>query len=213
MRINQIINLIKHNSVVIDVGSDHAKVAIKLLTNKIASFVYNIEINRGPLDNTINNLNKYHLLSKTQNILNDGLKNLKINQKINYCVIAGMGAKNIIDILSNKSKDLKIENFILVPNNNAWLLRKYLKDNKFKVIYEEIINESNHYYELIQVSLKKGLKIKTIEDEYFGPYNLKDKTKVFIEYQKNKLVHLSKNKNLTRNKNKLTELEILKKYK
>ena len=213
MRINQIIRLIKPNSIVIDVGSDHAKVAIKLLTNKIATFVYNIEINQGPLDNTINSLEKYGLLDNAKNILNDGLKNLTIKEKINYCVIAGMGGKNIIDILTNKSKDLNIENFILVPNNNAQLLRKFLKDNKFKVVYEEIISESGHYYELIQTSLKKGLKIKTTEDEYFGPYNLKNETKLFVEYQKDKWEHLSKNKNLTRNKNKLAELKILARYK
>ncbi len=210
MRINQIVNLIKPGSIVIDVGSDHAKLAIKLLTNKIATFVYNIEVNQAPLDNTIKNLDKFHLLDKTQNILNDGLKNFQIKDKINYCVIAGMGAKNIANIIENKPNNLNIENFILVPNNNAWFLRRYLKENKYKVVYEEIIKESNHFYELIQVSLKNGKKIITLEDEYFGPYNLLKKTKIPVEYIKFKLDKFNGNSNLIKN-NKI-EYELIKNY-
>jgi len=52
------------------------------------------------------------------------LHDLHINEKIDNCVIAGMGANNIIDILNNKNKQLQIKNFILVPNNDAYLVRK-----------------------------------------------------------------------------------------
>lgn len=211
MRINKIVNLIKPNSIIIDVGSDHAKVAIKSLTNKVATFVYNIEINQAPLDNTINNLNKYDLLDKTNNILNDGLKGLKIKDTINYCIIAGMGGKNIVNILSNKSKQLQIDSYILVPNNNTYLLRTYLKDNGYKIQYEEIIKESNHYYELIQTSKHNGLKISSNEDCYFGSYNLKHQNKNFKEYHKNKLDHILNSKNYLVNKQKAKELELLKK--
>ncbi len=211
MRINKIVNLIKPNSIIIDVGSDHAKVAIKSLTNKVATFVYNIEINQAPLDNTIKNLNKFNLLDKTNNILNDGLKNLKINDKINYCIIAGMGGKNIINILSNKPKQLLIDSYILVPNNNAYLLRSYLKDNGYKIQYEEIIKESNHYYELIQTSKHNGLKISSNEDCFFGSYNLKHQNKSFTEYHKNNFNHILNSKNHLVNKQKAEELELLKK--
>lgn len=103
------------------------KLACLLLNNNVANFVYNIEINSKPLQNGIKNLTKINALDKTKNILNNGLTNLEIPKKIDYCVIAGMGGKNIINIISKKDQKLRIANFILVPNNNAWLLRTWLK--------------------------------------------------------------------------------------
>ncbi len=211
MRINEIVSLIKPNSVIIDVGSDHAKVAIKSLINGVATFVYNIEINQSPLDNTIKNLSNYNLLDKTRNILNDGLKDLKIKHKVDYCIIAGMGGKNIANILSNKPDKLQINSFILVPNNNAYLLRKYLKTNGYIIQYEKIIRESSHYYELIQVNKYNGFKINSEQDCYFGSYNLKHQTKIFKEYQQNKLSHILESKIYLTNKQKAKELDLLQK--
>ena len=80
IRINYIADLIKPCKRVIDIGSDHAYLAINLLSNQKAEMVCNVEVNQQPLDAGIKNLTKHHLLDKTQNILNDGIKN--INSKL-----------------------------------------------------------------------------------------------------------------------------------
>ncbi len=80
IRINYIADLIKPCKRVIDIGSDHAYLAINLLSNQKAEMVCNVEVNQQPLDVGIKNLTKHHLLDKTQNILNDGIKN--INSKL-----------------------------------------------------------------------------------------------------------------------------------
>lgn len=214
MRINEIAKLIKRNSVVIDVGSDHAQLAISLLKDKKAKFVYNIEINEKPLENTINNLKEAKVIEQTKNILNDGLKGLDLKVFIHYCVISGMGGNNIIKILKSKPEKLCIDQFILLPNNNEQALRKFLKENNYYVMFEKIVHENQFYYQLIQVCKddEKGLEIETEEDTYFGPYNLKHPTNTFREYLHLKYQELASSNAVKFNYDKRMEMIIIEKY-
>lgn len=170
-------------AIVIDVGSDHAYLAIELLKNHQAKFVYNIEINKHPLINTINNLQKASLINQTNNLLNDGLKNLDqiIKDPIDYLVISGMGAKNIITILKNKPKNLVIKNYIIVSNNHPEMIREYLKQNNLFISYEAILKQNEIFYFLIEFSNKFKTNISNDFDLYFGPYNLTQKLETFCE--------------------------------
>lgn len=125
-KINAIGNFIEKCPCVYDVGSDHAHLAIFLLRNKIAKHVINIEIKTQPLNHGILNLQKQHLVKKTTNIINDGLKNItkKTKTKPSYIVIAGMGGNNIIKILENKDKKINKCYYLLQANSEFVLLRK-----------------------------------------------------------------------------------------
>ncbi|MDR2822975.1 MAG: class I SAM-dependent methyltransferase [Mycoplasmataceae bacterium] len=150
-RLGAISQLIKPQSVVADIGSDHAFLAIDLLTKREAQHVYNIEINALPYKNTINNLQKHALLDRTTNILGNGLQTNAITQLIDVCVISGMGGLNMIKILSEANPTIKIKQFILMPNNNVIRLRAYLVQNGYKVIYEENIIDRKRSYPLMQI--------------------------------------------------------------
>jgi tRNA (adenine22-N1)-methyltransferase len=150
MRIKTIVKLIKKNSVVIDVGSDHAILAITLLKEHIAKYVYNIELNKMPYENTISKLTNAGLIDKTTNILCNGLQTDLINSKIDYCVISGMGARNIIDILESANKSIKIKHYIFVPHRNPDLLKSYLIQHKFKIQHEEIIQQHGYSYTVFE---------------------------------------------------------------
>ena len=133
------------------------------------------------MNNTITNLQKHSLLSQTTNVINDGLNNWKLTDHFNYVTISGMGAKTIADIIKNKPISLKVDYFIVVPNNNAHILRKLFADNKYSIIHESIIYENGYYYELIECSTNpnEGLVISNEKDIYFGPVNLKENTELF----------------------------------
>jgi tRNA (adenine22-N1)-methyltransferase len=193
MRIKAITKLIKKNSIVVDIGSDHAILAISLLNKHIAKHVYNIEINTAPLQNTINNLTHAGLLQNTTNILADGLQTKEIKHSIDYCVISGMGGQNIIDILKRANKKIKISNYILVPNNNAPLLRKYLKSAKQHIAYETVIYQNKYFYNLMMIN-NAGLKIANAEDIYFGPYLLKHQSTAFKRMIQNRKKYIINNK-------------------
>jgi tRNA (adenine22-N1)-methyltransferase len=212
-RIDFIINQIQTKSIVVDVGSDHAKLAIKLLKTKKAIHVYNIELNRAPYLITINNLKKNGLLNQTTNLLGNGLQMDEINEPIDYCVISGMGSNNIIDILQHKSKKIHIKTFIFLPNNYPNILRKYLKEQNYKVRYEDVIKEGKYYYSLMVVSKKQGLMIKNKYQTYFGPYNLKYPTLTFQQMYQQRVDYIQNNKLHLHNQLINQELNLLKEQK
>jgi tRNA (adenine22-N1)-methyltransferase len=182
---------IKPNSIVIDVGSDHALLSTSLNKHMCVKRIYNVEKNLGPLKVTINNTRAFNNIT---NIHADGL-NFNINEKeVDYCVIAGMGAHQIINIMSNNNAN-KCHTFILQTNNNASDLRRFLKANGYFIVCEEIIKERGIYYDLLVVSKHEGMPIITQQDIYFGPYNLVHQTQNFLDMHKQIKTHIV-NKNL-----------------
>ncbi|MDR2821823.1 MAG: tRNA (adenine(22)-N(1))-methyltransferase TrmK [Mycoplasmataceae bacterium] len=180
-RLSAIIKRIKkNNNIIIDVGSDHSYTAINALKYANTEFVYNIEKNNAPLQQGIKNLTRANLLSKTENIIADGLSTDKITRKIDYCIISGLGGNTIVNILTN-CKVKNINEYILVANDHPEKIRAFLKNTKQKVSYEEMILENNIYYSLIQVSLK-GKTIKNSTDVLFGPINIEKNTQAFKKY-------------------------------
>jgi tRNA (adenine22-N1)-methyltransferase len=126
-RLLAIANLIKKDSIIADVCSDHALLGCYLLSNSFCKFVYNIDINNEPLQSGIKNLTKYGVIEKSCNILADGLNTNEIDKHIDTCVIAGIGSNAIINILNNKNKSILIDEYIFVPSekqNNIFLLRQ-----------------------------------------------------------------------------------------
>ena len=142
-RIAFIADLINDAQNVVDVGSDHAYLAKILLVNNKAQHVTNIEVNQGPLENGINNLTKNNLLKRTTNILNDGFKGLILEQTFDYCVIAGMGATSIIEILEQNKNQIK--NYILQPNTQSYKIRKYLNNHSYQIKVEHIFVEKKNF--------------------------------------------------------------------
>ncbi|MDR3290398.1 MAG: tRNA (adenine(22)-N(1))-methyltransferase TrmK [Rickettsiales bacterium] len=173
----------KKNSVIVDVGCDHCFTSIYALISHKAKFAFNIDIRPNPLNTGIENIKKYGLINQTDNFIADGLKTDKINKKIDYCVISGIGGNKIANILTNRNKNIKISEYILLSNDHPEVIRKYIKINNLRIFYEEIIIRDKYFFHLIKVS-NKGLKVINENDITFGSYNLKHKTKNFISYQK-----------------------------
>jgi tRNA (adenine22-N1)-methyltransferase len=180
-RLSAIIKRIKkNNNVIIDVGSDHSYTAINALKYANTKFVYNIEKNNAPLQQGIKNLHRVNLLNKTENIIANGLYTDKISDKIDYCIISGLGGNTIVNILSN-SKVKNINEYILVANDHPEKIRIFLKSTNQKISYEEMILEKSIFYSLIQVS-PKGKSIKSNKDILFGPVNINENTQTFKKY-------------------------------
>ena len=216
-RINEIAKQIKKKKcIVADIGSDHAFLALELLKTKKVSKIYNVEINQKPLNVSINNTKKYAITKKVINILNDGLNNWKYERHFDYVVISGVGGNTIINIMNHIDTNIKIDNFILIPNNKVDLLRKFLAKNNLYFEYEKTIRESNYYYQLIHVTknkTKNSLMVKTKNDCYFGTYNLKHQSLIFNKMLKQRLKFIQNNSKLIKyNKNIKNEMRLINDY-
>jgi tRNA A22 N-methylase len=116
------------NCIIADVGSDHCHTAIAALANNKAKFAYNIDNKRDPLLNGVKNLTNAGLLSQTKNILADGLQTKEITDKIDYCIISGLGGKKISEIIKTKPETIKINEYIIVVNDDPFYVRKLIFD-------------------------------------------------------------------------------------
>ena len=122
-RLKTIYNWIKQGANhVVDIGADHAFLSINLIKNNRVNSVSNIEINELPLQNGYKNVVNAQLTNKIKFYLNNGLKNLTLNPAPEYICISGMGADNIIEIISNNLKKTSGK----IAGKTDWYSRKLI---------------------------------------------------------------------------------------
>lgn len=207
LRLLTIAELLKGANTVVDVGCDHAYLCIELLKKQYVNYVYNVDINKKPLEQGLLNAKKYLSTSNYEFILNNGLKDLTINA--DAISISGMGAKNIISIIENST--IKPKFYVVQANNNSYLLREFIKNNSGIIIDEIIIFEDNHYYEIIKFSLNNS-KTNILENKqlYLGvKFNQNELTK---NYFKNRYLYLKNIYTDQLSNNLKQELIILERY-
>jgi tRNA A22 N-methylase len=71
--------------------------------------------------------------------------------------IAGMGGKEIIEILDHMWPQLSNEDSVIIsPHKNILELRKYLLESEFRLRDESLISENGRFYQVICLSLSNG---------------------------------------------------------
>lgn len=197
-RLECVLKFIKGNTLA-DIGCDHGYLAIDAIKANRVNKAYCMDINELPLKNAIENIKKNNLSEKITTILSDGLDNLPCDCDI--ISICGMGGILISSILEKNIDKLNDKLLILEPNNNQNILRKFLNDNSFLIIDEDMCQENGHIYEIIVAKRgKMNLSIKEID---FGPINLRKKNVLFMNKYKNIIKNLEENlKNTTNEESK-----------
>lgn len=187
-RLSAIKDMVPNNSIVADVGTDHGYIPVYLIENKISKKVIGTDISKGSLDKIIDLVRSLDLEDKIESRLGNGLDVIK-PYEVDTLIVAGMGGLLIKDILEKSKKTTEsINNFILQPMVGAKELRKYLIDNNFKIVDEDLVLEDNKYYEIIFAKKEKSYMEKDIYYEISKI--LLDKNhpliKDFIQYKINK---------------------------
>lgn len=148
-RLETVGSLILPNSILADIGTDHAYLPVYLLQEgKITSAIAG-DIAQGPCKAAENTVAMYNMKTKVQVRLGSGLSVLSPNE-VNCISIAGMGGSSMVEILS---ADLEIaksaERLILQPQTGAAGLRKWLLANDWEIVEEELVWENKRLYEII----------------------------------------------------------------
>lgn len=191
-RIECIASKVPLDSNLADVGCDHGYLIIEAYLNGKVNKAIAIDNKKGPLESAKSNISKYLYLDVRYS-LSSGIND--IDDDTNAIVIAGMGGLLINSIIAEGIKLNKVndkQTFILEPNRNCYEVRKYLIDNKFLIIDEEVVYDQKKYYEII-VCKKTDEKLTLSDDElFFGPILLKNKTEVFKNKYKEEIEKLKK---------------------
>lgn len=176
IRLNIIASLVKKGVIVYDIGCDHALLDIFLTTYNNNTCIAS-DINKNALNSAISNIKKYNLENKIETVLSDGVKNIDI-KKNSTCIISGMGTSTILEILKDKKFDV-IDELIIQSNNDYYMLRSNI--TKEYIIKDELmVFEKGKYYLILK--LIHGKKKYSKYDLEYGPILRKNPTLESLMY-------------------------------
>lgn len=190
-RLEAVAKMVTKGNRVCDVGCDHGYISIYLVKNNISSYVYAMDVNKGPLERAKEHIKTYGYADKIETILSDGLIAL-CDRESDALVCAGMGGKLVIKILTEGiEKVKKMQELILQPQSEIHLVRAFLREQGFYIDREDMVFEDGKYYPMMHVLVHSD---KKNEDnpvfDKFGPMLLKDKNPIlgdYLEYTKSTL--------------------------
>lgn len=192
-RLQAIANQIPHGARVADIGTDHAYIPVYLLLNRIAGHVIASDSRKGPLKAAEETMNLFNLGNVADLRLGDGLDVLNPADDFNVVVIAGMGGETICSILDRGQDKLGPDiRLVLQPMTEQGLVRKWLVDNDWAIVEEDIALEDRKYYEIIAAVPGNA---DTIDDSRMldiGPLLLKRKHPLLKPMLEQRLKRLSR---------------------
>lgn len=183
IRLQEIANQIENVNVVADIGADHGYLTKMLIEQGRAKHVIATDISKQSLQKTEMLAKRFGFENKIETRVGDGLDPIFKEDKVEVCVIAGMGGFEIIKILS--SQDLKnIKIFVFQPAQNASNLREFLTQNGFDIVFDEILKDQKKFYSTIK-AIKNGTNKKLQKSQIlFGISCQNTKNPDFFEYLK-----------------------------
>lgn len=163
-----------------DIGSDHGYLPVALMRRGLITAAVAGEVATTPFhaaQRTVRDNGLEHQISVR---LADGLAAIEAHDGITAISVCGMGGETIRDILESGKRHLSgRERLILQPNGGEQPLRKWLMDNGYSILSEELLRENRFYYEII-VAERTGPVAYTAEQLYFGPLQLQARSPAFI---------------------------------
>lgn len=176
LKLKTIANLIDKNDSVIDIGCDHAYLAIYLKENHLCKNIYASDISKNVLKIAKENIKDLDIPLYLSNGF-DSIPKIELDT----VVISGMGSSTIINIIDHAPD--KIKKYIISSNNNHYELRTYIIKNGYYIEKEIVIKDKNKYYPIIvflkgtKKESKKTLKYgKSSNIEYFNDLLKKEVT-------------------------------------
>ncbi len=209
-RLKALADMVTPGSTVADVGCDHGYVSIYLVQREISPKVYAMDINEGPLLRAKEHIEEFNLQKYIETRLSNGLEALEVGEA-SALICAGMGGKLMQKILTEgRDKVDSMQELILQPQSELEAFRKYLREEGYITIDENMIFEDGKYYPMMKVSKSAGVKEKAVElqrlEDKFGSLLLKKKHPVLISYLKQSLqTYETIKQNLSKNGNWGTE--------
>lgn len=151
LRLKCICDMVDKCNLVADIGTDHGYIPIYLVKNHKCMKAIASDINEGPIQKARLNVSMEGLQQKVECRLGSGLNTI-YKGEAQGIIIAGMGGNLIRDIIDENIDVFKSAEFcILQPVQNPEVVRKYIYQNGFKIIDENLCIDENIFYEIIKV--------------------------------------------------------------
>jgi len=145
-----------------DIGTDHGYIPVYLVRNKIVDAAIASDISSGSLDKAKKLISQAGLGDVIDTRLGSGLEVLKPGE-VDTIIIAGMGGLLIRDILDACPDTAGGAALILQPMVAQENLRKWLLENGYMILDEDLVREDHRYYEIITAAAGH----QTVENEIY----------------------------------------------
>ena len=149
-RLKAVAELVTPGMRLADVGTDHGYIPIYLTEAGVIPSAIAMDINKGPLERAKEHIREHGLEGKIQTRLSDGLKNLQMNEA-DCMIAAGMGGGLVIRILSEERDTAgSLKELILQPQSEIDSVRKYLTEEGYRIVAEDMVYEDGKYYPIMK---------------------------------------------------------------
>ena len=148
-RMQVIADHVEQGETLADIGTDHGQIPVWLFARGICPRVILSDISEGSIRKAKETAAAYQFGSGLSVRVGDGLKVLR-PAEADTVIIAGMGGKLIREILSADPIHTKtFRKFIMQPRKGAGPLRKWLLENGFLIVCEDVVREGKFLPEII----------------------------------------------------------------
>lgn len=146
-RLEQLIEYIPAGSRLVDVGTDHGYVPVEAVARGKASFAIAADVAAGPLQAAQASIDAAGLEGRVEARLGSGLQVLQAEDAVDVAIVAGMGGRLIVDILSEAEF---VPGFLILQANVAdSLVRQWLFEHSFAIVAETTVLEAGKFYPVI----------------------------------------------------------------
>ena len=143
-RLRQIADFIPHGAHIIDVGTDHAYIPIRLLLDDPGATAVATDIRPGPLQRARTDAEYYGVSDRLTLLLGDGLAPCTPDSG-DTVILAGMGGETMIGILS-AAPWAKEKQLILQPQTKIEELRNWLASNGYGIFDAALVHDTGRLY-------------------------------------------------------------------
>ncbi|MBQ1901240.1 MAG: SAM-dependent methyltransferase [Lachnospiraceae bacterium] len=196
-RMQALANLVSPCKTFCDVGTDHGFLPIYLVQAGVCENAIAMDLRMGPLDRAKKHIQECNLSDSIETRLSDGVQKLGIREAESV-LIAGMGGSVTIHILTEGLEVCKnLKELILQPQSEIDEVRKFVFDQGFLLLSEDIVEEDGKFYPMMKLVHRSqlpdekvsGLKVDLYSEAelLYGPLLLKMQHPVLKEFLKKEM--------------------------
>jgi tRNA (adenine22-N1)-methyltransferase len=183
-RLKAVASLVTKGNILADIGTDHGYVPIYLIQQKIIPRAIAMDINKGPLERAREHIAGNGLSDHIETRLSDGAHELKPGEA-DSILIAGMGGALAIRIITESADVFRsAAEVIIQPQSEVLLVRKFILDNGYEFLDEDMVLEDGKFYPMMRVrfSQETGDISYTDVELRYGVKLLADKNEILLKY-------------------------------
>lgn len=188
-RLTAIAEMVTEGNRLVDVGCDHGYLPVYLMLQHKIPRAIATDVGKGPLTRAQEHIAQYHMEAYIETRLCNGLSEIRSGEG-DTLVIAGMGGPLMERILSEGRHALPgFQELILQPQSDIPHFRRFVMQNGYQIIQEEMILEDGKFYPIMKAVPYEGERpaVWSRAEEMFGRLLLERKHPVLKLYLEREL--------------------------